>query len=170
MAPMPPSKILPLRIPQPPHLDESVGREGFRALDRMSEAIIAPWTGGVSPAALALAAFDWSIHLAVAPGKRMELLEKVNRKTLRWLAYVMASCVAKDTPPCIEPLPGDPRFDAPAWRKQPYTLFGRRFCLASNGGITSPTRSPASLRITRMSSPSLRVRCWTCFRPRIIHC
>ena len=42
-------------------------------------------TGGFSPAALALAFLDWSIHLASAPGKRLGLADKAARKTNRLL-------------------------------------------------------------------------------------
>jgi len=42
-------------------MDESVGSETFRAIDRMREAATAQWTAGLSPASLALAFFDWSI-------------------------------------------------------------------------------------------------------------
>src|SRR6516225_4949282 len=92
--------------PLPP-LDESVGRESFRAIDRMRDALTAQWTAGLSPASLALAFFDWSVHLALAPGKRMELLDKAMRKAGRLLAYCVAATGNPTAPPCIEALPGD---------------------------------------------------------------
>lgn len=73
-------------------------------MDRMREAMTARMTGGLPPAALALALYDWSIHLASAPGKRHELA---------------SASTQPDTPPCIEPLPGDHRFKAEGWKKQP---------------------------------------------------
>ncbi|WP_198162252.1 poly-beta-hydroxybutyrate polymerase N-terminal domain-containing protein, partial [Methylosinus sp. R-45379] len=74
-----------------PREDESVGVEAYRAVDRMCEAIKAQFTGGVSPASLALAFFDWSIHLAAAPGKQMELVDKAIRKTARLSTYLVAT-------------------------------------------------------------------------------
>ena len=65
---------------------DSVGTEAYRAMDRMREALTAQMTGGMSPASLALALFDWSIHLAFAPGKRMELVNKAGRKAARLTA------------------------------------------------------------------------------------
>ena len=109
--------------------EESVGSEGFSAIDRMSDALVAQVTGGLSPAALALAFFDWSIHLASAPGKRAELVNKAERKTGRLLGYLAAASTHPDTPPCIEPLPGDYRFAAEGWKKQPYTAFAQAFLL-----------------------------------------
>jgi poly[(R)-3-hydroxyalkanoate] polymerase subunit PhaC len=109
--------------------DDSVGSEAFRAVDRMREAVISRWTAGLSPAALAVAFFDWSIHLASASGKRWELLDKASRKAGRLLAHCAAATTDPDTPPCIEPLPGDDRFRAEAWRGQPYAFLAQAFLL-----------------------------------------
>src|SRR6516164_10247999 len=114
--------------PLPP-IDESVGRESFRAVDRMREAFTAQWTAGLSPASLALAFFDWSVHLASAPGKRMELLDKAVRKAGRLLAHCVAATGNPTTPPCIEPLLGDFRFRAEEWRQQPYNFLTQAFLL-----------------------------------------
>ncbi|ADZ69053.1 PHA/PHB synthase family protein [Polymorphum gilvum] len=108
---------------------DSVGTEAYRAMDRMREALTAQMTGGMSPASLALALFDWSIHLAFAPGKRMELVNKAGRKAARLTAYLAAASTHPDTPRCIEPLPGDSRFSAEGWTKQPYAAFAQAFLL-----------------------------------------
>ncbi len=109
--------------------DDPSGLEGFRAFDRMREALTAQLTGGLSPAALGLALFDWSIHLAAAPGKRAELACKAWRKTGRLAAHMAASASDPDTPPCIEPLPGDRRFRDPGWQALPYRLWAQAFLL-----------------------------------------
>ena len=41
-----------------PDPDEGLGSEAFRAIDRMREALSAKMTGGISPAAVALAYLD----------------------------------------------------------------------------------------------------------------
>ena len=46
------------------------------AADRALHANLAQFTGGLSPAALAGAYWDWAVHLAVSPGKQMQLAEK----------------------------------------------------------------------------------------------
>jgi len=120
------SKSPPARLPR---MEESVGSEAFRAIDRMREALTAQSTAGLSPASLALAFFDWSIHLASAPGKRMELASKAGRKAARLAAHLLAAGLAPDSSPCIEPLPGDYRFAAEAWRKPPYSLWAQAFLL-----------------------------------------
>ena len=112
-----------------PEIEESVGIEVFRTVDRMREALAAQLTGGISPAALALAFFDWSIHLTAAPGKQMELAWKTARKAGRFATYVLASTIDHDAPPCIEPLPGDHRFAAEAWKRPPFNLLSQAFLL-----------------------------------------
>src|SRR5690606_3691927 len=78
-----PSLPAPLSSPEPPAAarpqlppvarEETLGREGYRIFDRMRAAWSAQLTGGLSPAAASLAMHDWAMHLAAAPGKRMEL-------------------------------------------------------------------------------------------------
>ena len=149
-----------------PPVEESVGSEAFRAIDRMREALTAQSTGGISPASLALAFFDWSIHLASAPGKRLELIDKASRKAARLMAHCAAAARNPGAPPCIEPLPGDYRFRAEGWHKQPYNFLARPSCSISNGGTTSPAKCPASRRTMKTWCPSPRVRSSTCSRPR----
>jgi polyhydroxyalkanoate synthase len=109
--------------------EEALGSEAFRSIDRMSEALIAQRTAGLSPAAIALAYFDWWLHLAAAPGKRMELAHKAVRKSARLLAYCSAACRDPNTPECISPLPGDHRFSAAAWRQPPFCFWAQAFLL-----------------------------------------
>src|SRR5215831_16694686 len=49
----------------------------FADLDRASHAAIARLTGGLSPAALGLAFFDWWVHLAASPGKQLSLASEI---------------------------------------------------------------------------------------------
>jgi polyhydroxyalkanoate synthase subunit PhaC len=98
--------------------------------DRSLHAAAARFTGGLSPAALTQAYFDWAIHLAVAPGKRLRLVDKAARKVLRLASYVYR--YARDggkTECCIEPLPQDRRFVDDSWRTWPFCLFYQSFLL-----------------------------------------
>src|SRR3974377_2186921 len=56
-------------------------------IDRSLNAAAARFTAGLSPAALAEAWFDWLVHLATAPGKRIQLLEKAVKKAARLVLY-----------------------------------------------------------------------------------
>lgn len=126
-----PASSLPQPVPASPvpGEGETLGLEAFHSIDRMREALSAQFTGGLSPQALALAFFDWSIHLAAAPGKRAELAYKAGRKATRLLAHL--ATVGPDTkaPACIEPLPGDYRFSSEGWRQFPYNIWSQAFLL-----------------------------------------
>lgn len=109
--------------------DEMAGDEAFHAIDRMVQALCAQATRGLSPAAIAIAFFDWSIHLAAAPGKRTELFYRAAHNTVRLFMHLCAICRDPETPPCISTPPGDYRFQAEGWNKQPYSLLSQAFLL-----------------------------------------
>jgi polyhydroxyalkanoate synthase len=98
-------------------------------IDRSVHALTARFTAGLSPIALANAYSDWACHLAFLPGKRMHLVEKAAKKWLRFATYVARRSLQPETPPCIEPLPQDRRFEAPAWREAPFDLYWQSFLL-----------------------------------------
>jgi hypothetical protein len=47
--------------------------------------------GGLSPAALAHAYLHWASHLAFAPGKQLQLVDKAMRKAVRFGNYTIDS-------------------------------------------------------------------------------
>jgi polyhydroxyalkanoate synthase len=98
--------------------------------DRALHAMAARYTMGLSPAALTLAYFDWAAHLAAAPGKRLQLVDKAVRKATRFTSYASACALeGNKAAPCIEPLPQDRRFTAEAWRQWPFNLLYQGFLL-----------------------------------------
>lgn len=98
--------------------------------DRSLHAATARFTGGLSAAALAQAYWDWATHLAQAPGKRLQLVDKAARNAVRFGSYVRRSVVeGASAEPCIEPLPQDHRFDSEEWRKWPFNLIYQAFLL-----------------------------------------
>ncbi|WP_211753575.1 PHA/PHB synthase family protein [Pacificibacter marinus] len=101
-----------------------------QALDKGLKAALAKFTAGLSPIALTSAYSDWAMHLASAPGKRLELLEKAGKKTWR-LANHATHCVGTPNTPdtCITPLPQDRRFKDESWQKWPYNLMYQSFLL-----------------------------------------
>ncbi|MDR3421799.1 MAG: alpha/beta fold hydrolase [Xanthobacteraceae bacterium] len=98
--------------------------------DRSLHAATARFTAGISPAAVAEAYLDWATHLAYAPGKRLQLMNKGIRKASRFGNYV-ARCMAEGgkTDACIEPLPQDHRFVGEAWQKWPFNFVYQGFLL-----------------------------------------
>ena len=102
----------------------------FRDIDRASAAASAKLTGGLSPAAIALAFADWAIHLGAAPGKQMELTLEVGRKSLALSGEALRSALDPKSVPSIEPLAGDERFRDDSWNAGPYRLLYQNFLLA----------------------------------------
>jgi len=84
------------------------------------------YTFGISPAALVLAFQDWLTHLALAPGKQQELVDKALRKLHRFALYA-AHAARGPCPACIEPLPQDTRFTHADWQRWPFNLYYQAF-------------------------------------------
>jgi polyhydroxyalkanoate synthase len=99
-----------------------------QSLDRALNAQLARFTQGISPAALIGAYMDWAVHLAMAPGKRLALALKAQRKLAKLATQLMPGTVAQACP-CIEPLPQDKRFSAPEWQQWPFNLIYQTFLL-----------------------------------------
>ncbi len=98
--------------------------------DRALHAATARFTAGVSPAALAEAYLDWVTHLAYAPGKRLQLMDKAIRKAVRFGNYLQRNAISGGrTEACIEPLPQDHRFADEAWCKWPFNCIYQGFLL-----------------------------------------
>ncbi|SMX48874.1 PHA/PHB synthase family protein [Maliponia aquimaris] len=102
----------------------------YDTLDHAMHASIARYSHGLSPAALMGAWFDWAMHIAAAPGKRLQLAEKAADKARRHARFV-AHCAgsAEKQSPCIEPLPQDDRFRGDAWQAMPFNVIYQGFLL-----------------------------------------
>lgn len=120
------------------------------AIDRTYHAAIARTTGGLSPAALAQAYVDWALHLAAAPGKQYQLMQKMSRKALR-LQIHSAQCLAGRAEPCITPLEYDRRFRDEAWQTAPWSSLYQAFLLTQQWWHNATTTVPGvSLQHERM--------------------
>jgi len=98
--------------------------------DRSLHAAFARFTGGLSPAAIGSAYLDWVVHLAVAPGKRLQLVDKSARKAIRFVNYAIRYAMAGgQTECCIEPLPQDRRFTGESWQRWPFNFISQAFLL-----------------------------------------
>ncbi|HVM80503.1 MAG TPA: alpha/beta fold hydrolase [Stellaceae bacterium] len=133
-APSPPARAgeaAALKLPEPAieprPLDE---RFTYVSIDRALKANLARLTFGLSPAVLAEQTFDWLVHLAISPGKQLQLIEKAFRNAGRFATYAGQSLENPDTPPCIAAPPQDRRFQGEAWQQWPYNLIYQSFLLA----------------------------------------
>ncbi len=86
---------------------------------------------GLSPASLAVAYFDWLTHLAIAPGKQVELAQSAGEKTVLLANYVAQQLQHGEEEPecCVYPLPQDRRFKDEGWESWPYNLYQQAFLL-----------------------------------------
>lgn len=100
-----------------------------QTLDRAAAVGIAQLTHGLSPVTMVLAATDWMLHLASAPGKQLQLGAKAARKYWRLSDYIGRSLSDPAAAPAIEPLPQDRRFTDPAWKEPPFNLIVQAFLL-----------------------------------------
>ncbi|SRR5579875_596276 len=121
----PPSTSNASLLPDEPAADTTRAE----VFDRLMHAWQARFTATISPAALLIAYFDWAVHLANAPGKQVNLIEKAIRKWIRLALYLSRVCKGMECPPCIEPLPQDRRFADGAWRQMPFVAIYQAFLL-----------------------------------------
>jgi polyhydroxyalkanoate synthase len=122
----PPTTVKPpQRLPVPATADIEPPSQA----DRLMHAAMGRLTSGISPAGLTLAYVDWALHLAASPGKWARLTEKATRKAIRFHRYALRAAADPNIGSCIDPLPQDRRFDAPAWQRLPYKLIYQGFLL-----------------------------------------
>jgi polyhydroxyalkanoate synthase len=99
-------------------------------LDHLREAMLAKVTLGLSPESLALAWMDWTVHLASAPGKRLELVLKASQAAAAWLGTALQ---AGDNGEAAGPHAAtDPRFAAAPWQQPPFQQWANAFLLCES--------------------------------------
>ncbi len=148
----PSAGLLPVPVPNAgPPVDEAVARKAaaeaaFRSLDRNVHAILGSAVGGLSVVGLAQAWGDWATHLALSPGKQMELVWKGWRKWNRLTQSLWSGVGGEDPEASIEPLPNDRRFASPAWQKMPYSAIYQSFLLTQQWWHNATTDIPGVSR------------------------
>jgi len=117
--------------PDPAFIRDSYSSTAFaEIIDRSVHAATARFTAGLSPMVLISAYLDWAAHLGFSPGKRLQLAEKALKKSVRLARYVGARAGGtRAAETCIEPLPQDRRFVAPAWQHAPFDTIYQSFLL-----------------------------------------
>ena len=116
----------------------------YRTVDRLARAMLARATQGISPNALAQTWADWALHLAQAPGKRLELMQSAAMTAARlnlWLPYAFAD--RRHAPP-FAPLATDRRFADPGWSQWPFNVYVQYF-LAAEAWWAEATRDVPGL-------------------------
>ncbi|WP_084572612.1 PHA/PHB synthase family protein [Methylocapsa aurea] len=133
--------------------------EAARRIDHAFHGMLAKTTNGVSPMALGKSFADWAVHLALSPGKQMQLFGKAARKSARFGAIAANAFMSPRSPQSIEPLPQDKRFVAEEWRSWPYHLFSQGFLLQQQwwhnattgvGGVTKQHENVVAFTMRQM--------------------
>jgi polyhydroxyalkanoate synthase len=125
---------------------------------------------------LLLVYLDWLAHLAFSPGKQQDLVRKWFRKALRLGLYTARDSLRPGSPPAIEPLPQDQRFDDPAWQRWPFNLYYQSFLLMqqwwhnATTGIRGVSRhdEQAVTFITRQLLDVLSPSNFPCSNPQVL--
>ncbi|MBS3980024.1 MAG: polyhydroxyalkanoic acid synthase [Rhodobacteraceae bacterium] len=117
-----PAVIAPPR-PTPPATEP----HHHAALDRSAMASLARLTGGLSPHAMIEAWSDWTMHLARAPGRQLELLERAQANWLKLAQYSIGGLMAQAPEKPFRPGPYDTRWSHAGWDKAPFALWQQGF-------------------------------------------
>ncbi|HET7525253.1 MAG TPA: alpha/beta fold hydrolase [Burkholderiaceae bacterium] len=97
-------------------------------IDPLVHAAQARMTGSLSIASAVLAFSDWFVHLAVSPGKRMDLARLGAEQWQRLMDYALRCALSSDAQPrCIEPAAHDRRFLGPQWHSWPFNVLHEAF-------------------------------------------
>ncbi len=98
-------------------------------IDRSFHATLARFTGGLSPAALALAFADWQLHLLAAPGKRTALAGEAIQHALQFAEALVPNHPTFQPWSQIKPPPQDRRFVDADWELPSFNLLAQAFLL-----------------------------------------
>lgn len=108
--------------------DSKTNTDIARKLDQAAHAHMGRLTSGLSPVSTMDAFSDWLIHLAISPGKCLELTTKAADHWMR-LGQQATKCMQINAEPCVDPLPQDRRFRSDYWQQWPYAMIYQSFLL-----------------------------------------
>jgi polyhydroxyalkanoate synthase subunit PhaC len=96
-------------------------------LDRAAMANLARMTAGISPHAVVDAWSDWAMHLARAPGRQLELIERAQANWLDLARFAWAGLQGKPADKPFRPGPYDTRWSHEGWDRLPFALWQQGF-------------------------------------------
>jgi polyhydroxyalkanoate synthase subunit PhaC len=97
------------------------------SVDRAFHAGLARFTGGLSPAAVALAFADWQLHLLGAPGKCATLAGQAFQHALEFADALVPKHATFQPWSVIKPPATDRRFAGRDWELPPFNLLKQSF-------------------------------------------
>jgi polyhydroxyalkanoate synthase subunit PhaC len=96
-------------------------------LDRAAMANLARMTAGISPHAVVDAWSDWAMHLARAPGRQLELIERAQANWRDLARFAWAGLQGKPAGKPFRPGPYDTRWSHEGWDRLPFALWQQGF-------------------------------------------
>ncbi len=99
----------------------------YATLDRGAMASLARMTGGVSPHAMLDAWGDWAMHLARAPGRQLELMERARDNWFKLAQFAAQGASGKDGKKPFTPGTYDTRWSHEGWDRPPFALWQQGF-------------------------------------------
>ena len=114
-------------VENPPAESAEPAQPSLQGLDRALHSAAAAFTGGLAPAALAGAFFDWYAHLLFSPGRQLELLRGAADSEIENCAFAPCGIEGTDSGPSASRIEEDARFRAPQWNAPPFNLFAKSF-------------------------------------------
>ena len=85
--------LLPAVVPSPAETPDPDTPHPHDMLDRATMASLARLTAGLSPHAMIDAWSDWAIHLARAPGRQLELMERAQTNGMKLASKPRCCCI-----------------------------------------------------------------------------
>lgn len=108
-------------------------QEQIEAIDRSLQVAFSKFTGGISPAALMLAFYDWYFHLMIHPAKQLELVKLAHENGLflvnQFIGHLSGDATGEYS---LLPLPQDKRFTGKSWQQFPFTFYYETFLQMQN--------------------------------------
>lgn len=118
-------------------LQQSTSYEG-QPYDILLHAWMGKMVGWLSPASLALASYDWLVHLSIAPAKQMTLMQHMLQNSFEF--YINTTLKIMNNPASeaehfsyIKPRSSDSRFKEEGWEQFPFNAFSEFFTLCERG-------------------------------------
>ncbi|MBW4932970.1 poly-beta-hydroxybutyrate polymerase N-terminal domain-containing protein, partial [Klebsiella pneumoniae] len=96
-------------------------QELIHKIDRHTQGKMGQMMGGVSPIHSMLVYLDWLSHLAISPGKQLDVIKGTLEDAQEATVNLMQPG-RQDTNCC-----SDPRFASAAWQHWPYNVYAQTF-------------------------------------------
>jgi polyhydroxyalkanoate synthase subunit PhaC len=112
-------------------------------LDQQVHAAVAEVNSSLSLLSGWLAFLDWVAHLAVSPGKRLELTHLAFDQTRTLAGHISCGALAASrglAPDCVEARATDRRFTAEEWHRWPFNIMQQSFLLTEQWWEAATTR------------------------------